>query len=331
MRMKVLLVLSMLLSFSQLFASDSQSEYLDVLTKKTIDDFQKGIELYNKNKPAKAPPIKRAGGRKYKMKANTAEVSFTLVDYLSNQMFINGKLHSLKNFGVKKTSYLDVMISSAYAEDELDGPTTKIILTALGSLNYHLQEIGMMCFAGCQKEMKAQNISKILTTLNDQQTDCEQQKDAQEDSIKKFPSLKMVSYLHSTLNPEFGMVRLFMQRISEQSSRSVNLFMKNKLGMEKNYTSCIGVMTAGTVADDTVDSMSRGMMVLRAGGPSGEALEKAVEEAVNVCTKIDQLKSCLVDLKKNLATINSIKRNNKSPANDRYPAEELPSVKSITR
>lgn len=329
--MKVLLVLSMLLSFSQLLASDSQSEYLDVLTKKTIDDFQKGIELYNKSKPAKAPPIKRAGGRKYKMKANTAEVSFTLVDYLNNQMYINGKLHSIQGFGVKKTSYLNLIIESAYAEEELDGQTTKIILTALGSLNYHLQEIGMMCFAGCQKEMRAKNLSKILTTLNDQQTDCEQQKDAQEESIRRFPSLKMVSYLHSTLNPEFGMVRLFMQRISEQSSKSVNAFMKNKLGLEKNYTSCIGVMTAGTVADSTVDSMSRGMMVLRAGGPAGEAMEKAIEEAVNVCTKIDQLKSCLIDLKKNLATINSIKRNNKSPGSDRYPTEELPNMKNVTR
>lgn len=312
-------------------AADSQSEYLDVLTKKTIEDFQKGIELYNKNKPAKAPPIKRAGGRKYKMKANTAEVSFTLVDYLSNQMFINGKLHNIKNFGVKKTSYLNLFIDSAYAEEELDAQTTKIILTALGSLSFNLEEIGMMCFAGCQKEVRVKNLSKLLTTLNNQQTDCEEQRDAQEDSIKKFPSLKMVSYLHSTLNPEFGMVRLFLQRISEQSTKSVNAFMKDRLAIEKNYTSCIGIMTAGTVADSTVDSMSRGMMVLRAGGPSGEAMEKAVEEAVNVCTKIDQLRSCLIDLKKNLATINTIKRNNKSPGNDRYPAEELPNTKSIAR
>lgn len=317
-------------SFSAGAATES-SRYLDVLTKKTIEDFQKGIELYNSSRASGIPQIKKAGGQRYRFKARSAEVSFSIVNYLSNEMYIDDKIYDISTFGLKKTSWMNLIIQDVHAgAEDVDAETTKVILTALGGLSGKLESVGMMCFSGCQKETRLKNLSKIMTTLDVQKAECEEQKDAQEDSIKKFPTLMMVSFLHSTLSPEFQNVRKFMQKIAEASTKSVNEFMETKLASEKKHQTCIGVMTAGTVADGSDGDFSRGIMALKSRS-GGMALEQAVNEATNVCIKIDQVKSCLLELKKNIAAMNTLRRNSKTTTGERFPAEEMPNLKSIER
>ena len=315
-------------------AADIEKETLDYLTKKTIDDFHKGIENYNTSKDVDVPVIKKVKAQVYQFKAKTNTVHFSIVNYLNDQIYINNRQVTKSTFGIPKTtSWFDRLITPAHAEeDDLDAESTKIILTALGGLSRNLEEVGMICFAGCQKEIRGKNLKKILATLDRENSECAVAAEAQEDTINKFSSYKMVSMLHSTFNPEFQSVKNLFQKVAEANRKSVNAFMENKLAIEKNYQSCVGIMTAGTVADGSYDSMSRGIAVLKAGGVASIAMESAIEQAKSICVKMDSLKSCLLTVKKNLASINNIKRAEKRRTGQEYsPQENLPNIDSIAR
>lgn len=315
------------------FAADAEKESLDFLAKKTVEDFHSGIENYNKTKEASAPSIKKVKAQVYQFKAKNSTVHFSIVNYLNDQIYINNQLVTKSTFGLPKTTWFDYVIAPARAEEgNPDAESTKIILTALGGLNKNLEEVGMICFAGCQKEIREKNMKKILKTLDHENEECAQAASTQEDTINKFPSYKMVSMLHSTFSPEFQSVKNFFKKISESNRKAVNAFMADKLAIEKNYQSCVGIMTSGTVADGAYDSMSRGIAVLKAGGSASFAMENAVEEAKRICVKMDELKSCLLTVKDNLAAINNIKRAEKRRTGQDYsPQESLPDINSIAR
>lgn len=330
---KFLLVFSLLLSSTLVHAIDSKKEAIDFLTQKTIADFQKGIEHYNQKKESTLPPIKRISKQNYSLVVKQTTVRFSLVNYLNDQMFVNDKLVSRSGFGVVKTSYLDSFITKAEAsETDVDGETTKLILTVLGKFTQSLEEVGMMCFGGCQKSTREANMKKIINTLDDQRKSCNEQLYEQEDSIKKYPSFKMVSLLHSIFNPEFQSVRNFYLKLAETNKKEVDEFMSKKLSMTKGYENCMGVMTAGTVADGSQDSLTKGAIALAAGGPVGMAIEAAVDHARDICLKMDELKNCLTNLKKNVGVINTIKRNAKKASGIDYaPEESLPTVKALSK
>lgn len=329
-----LLVISLMIGCTFVQAADTKKESVDLLAHKTIADFHKAIENYNQKKSANAPVIKRTGKLNYNLVVNKTVVRFTLVNFLNDQMYVNDQLVQKSTFGLKKSTYAPALISNAIAADleVLDAATTKMILTALGNFNDNLEEVGMMCFSGCQKNTREENLKKIVNTLDDQSKSCNEQLYTQDDSIKKYPSFRMVSLLHSIFNPEFQSVRNFYLKVAETNKKSVDEFMSKKLAITKNYENCIGVMTAGTVADGNIDTLSKGMLVLKAGSPSGMAIESAVENARNICIKMDELKNCLVNLKKNLGVINSIKRAAKRATGTEYsPEEKLPEIRTISR
>ena len=315
------------------FAADPSKEALDFLAKKTVEDFHNGIDLYNKTKEEKAPAIKKVKAQVYQFSVKKNVIHFSIVNYLNDQIYINNRLVEKSTFGIPKTTWIDLVITPAFAEEgNPDAESTKIILTALAGLTKNLEEVGMVCFAGCQKEIREKNLKKILKTLEAEQEECSQAANAQEDSIGKFPSYKMVSLLHSTFNPEFQSVKNLFKKISETNKKAVTEFMEGKLAIEKNYQSCVGIMTSGTVADGAYDSLSRGIAVLKAKGAASFAIENAVEQAKSVCVKMDELKSCLLTVKKNLAAINTIKRAEKKRTGQDYsPQESLPDINSISR
>jgi hypothetical protein len=332
--MKFIFTLLLLFNMNQLVAADSKKEAIDLLANKTIADFQKAIEVYNQKKDPAAPMISRIGKQNYTFLVNKTTVRFTLVNYLNDQMYVNEQLVKRSTFGIKKTSYISVIMASALASSEvtLDGATTRVMLTALGELSGHLEEIGMLCFSDCQKGTRENNLKKIIGTLSQQHSDCQGQLYAQEDTIKKYPSFKMVSMLHSVFNPEFQSVRNFFLKISEVTKNSEDSFMTEKLGIEKNYPNCMGVMTSGTIADGSLDSLNRGILAIKAQGPAGMAMEKSIEVARNICIKMDELKSCLVELKKNVNAINTIKRNVRKATGIEYsPEEKLPGSGVLSR
>ena len=332
--MNFIFTLLLLLNMNVLVAADSKKDAIDLLAHKTIADFQKAIELYNQKKAQAAPAIARIGKQNYTFLANKTAVRFTLVNYLNDQMYVNDQLVKRSTFGIKKTSFMQGLVADALASDEitLDGATTRVMLTALGELSGHLEEIGMMCFSDCQKSTRDNNLKKIMTTLNQQHSDCQDQLYAQEGTIKKYPSFKMVSMLHSVFSPEFQSVRNFFLKISEVNKKSEDNFMTEKLGIEKNYPNCMGVMTSGTIADGSLDSLNRGILAIKAKGPAGMEMEKSIEDARNICIKMDELKSCLVELKKNVNAINTIKRNVRKETGIEYsPEEKLPEAGVLSR
>lgn len=312
--------------------TDSPKAYYDFLTQKTIEDFHKGIKLYNEKKEPSAPQIKKGKRQIYNLVVNKVHVYFTIVNYLNDQIYVKDRLVQKSIFGLRKTTWFNPFVSTAIAEDEvtLDAETTKVLLTALGSLADNLEEVGMMCFTGCQKEIKKNNTQKILMTLDLQREDCNEQLYAQDETLRKYPSYKMVSLLHSTFNPEFQSVRNFFQKVSEANSKKVKEFMTNKMVVDKKYNSCVGVMSSGTIADKGHDALEKGISVLTSGRVASEAIQEELDKAQGICLKMEELKTCLVTLKRNLNSINSIKRSeNKSGYS--FPLETLPDVKVIER
>ncbi len=330
----IILVLTLISMGNFVYASEAGSEpkdYYNFLTKKTIEDFNSGVELYNSTKDPAAPVIKKGSGNYYNLVVKKNRVRFTILNYLNDQMYVNNKLVQISTFGLKNTTVFNFFISEAVAaEDELDGDSTRIILTALGSLSGKLEEVGMICFAACERTAKKNNKAKIYATLDTQLEDCNQQMDAQSDTLKKYPTYQMVSLLHSTFNPEFTGVKNLFQKVAEANSKKVKEFMETKLMVNKNYKTCVEVITAGTVADGAYNPVDRGINVLRAGGATSVNVEEEIANAQKICGKMEELRMCLVNLKKNLNAINSIKRNiNKEGYN--LPIENLPNINGIER
>lgn len=317
---------------AQAFAGNVEKETLDFLVNRTIENFHEGIERYNQEKEASAPAIKKVKSQLYQFVVKQNKVHFSLVNYLNDQIYVNGRLTQMSTFGPKKTTWIDSLITPAYAEEgELDAESTKVILATLGSLSGKLEEVGMVCFAGCKKEVKEKNLKKIMASLDRENQACSEAVAAQEDSMRRLAAHGMVSMLHSTFSPEFQSVRNFFKKVSESNRKAVDAFMEKKLAIDKDYKSCVGVMTSGTVADGSYDSMSRGVAVFKSGGFGGIAMEAAIEQAKSVCVKIEEFKGCLVAVRKNLTSINNIKRAEKQKTGVDFQEETLPSSNAISR
>lgn len=275
---KFIILISFIFGCAFTQASDTKKEAIDLLAHKTIADFQKAIEIYNQKKDESAPAIKRIGKQNYNLVVKTTTVRFSLVNYLNDQMYVNDQLVEKSTFSFKKNS---------------NATEAKILTNALSSFSANLEEIGLMCFSGCQEKTREANLKKIINTLEQQRNSCNEQLYAREDSVKKHPSFRMVSLLHSAFNPEFQSVRNFYLKVAETNKKSVETFMSKKMKITKGYESCIGAMSAGTIVDKNLESLG------------------ALESARNICVKMDELKNCLVNLKKIVSTANSIKRNSK--------------------
>ncbi|MBC7711970.1 MAG: hypothetical protein H7177_01430 [Rhizobacter sp.] len=331
---RVILFISLFISVQSFAASfnNTPSDYFDYLTKKTIEDFNSGVKRYNEKKKDSEPGIYKGIGQKFNIVIKNNRIQFTVLNYLKDEMYVNGFKVKRSTFGLsKKTTLIDSVISVANADDgDLDAQATQILLTALGGLQTNLEEVGMMCFMSCVSDVKKNNKKKIMDALARQNNDCNDQLYAQNDTIKKYPSYNMVSLLHSTFNPEFASVKALIQKVSEANAKKVKDFMANKMLVTKSYQSCVEVITSGTVADGAFNPLEKGVSVLTAGGAASMRIEEEIEKAKDVCVKMEELRTCLVTLKKNLNTINSIKRSvNKAGYN--VPLETLPEIKNIER
>jgi hypothetical protein len=313
--------------------SNSASDYYDYITQKTIEDFNAGVKNYNEKKSEKEPGIYKGIGQNFNIVIKTNRIRFTVLNYIKDEMYINDKLVKRSTFEInKKITWVNPIFAEAVASEgnELDAESTKILLTALGGLQYNLEEVGMLCFMGCKKDVKNNNRKKIFNALERQHDDCNNQLYAQENTIKRYRSLNMVSLLHSTFDPDFISVRKLIQKVSESNIKKVKEFMADKMLVTKNYQTCVEVITSGTAADGAYSATERGLSVLIAGGTGSMVIEEEIEKAKAICVKMEELRTCLVTLKKNLNSINSFKRevNRKGYY---APEEKLPDIKSIDR
>lgn len=326
--MKIIMTILAIVVSVSAFADDGKEskDYYNYLTQKIIEDFQNGVKLYNEQKDDRLPVIKKGLKQNYVMVIKNSRIRFSIVNYLNDQMYVNDKIVQRSTFGQAKTTWSNPFLNEAVAaEGNIDVESTKVLLTALGSFSGKLEEVGMMCFSGCEKDVKNNNRTKIYNTLNRQLDDCNGQLDAQSDSLKKFPSYQMVSLLHSTFNPEFTGVKNFIQKISETNAKKVKEFMAEKMIVNKIYNTCVEVITSGTIVDSSGFSN-----IVRYGGTTSVEASEVLEKAQKICIKMDELKSCLQTIRKNLNTINTIKRDiNKKGYNS--PLETLPEMKGLAR
>jgi hypothetical protein len=307
------------------------AEPLEFLASETLKSFKSAIDQYNKSTTDNLPKIKKIKAQYYQFLVKKTVVRFSALSVLNNQYFINNRIYSQEDF-IKKQVFFIPLIQEVYAaENEIDGETTKIILATLSQFTKNLEEAGMVCFAGCQKEVRNQNLKKILKVLDTQLNNCQEQAYAQQETIDKFPSYRMVSLLHSTFNPEFQSLLSFFKKMSEQNKKMVEDFMKNKLINDKKSQSCQETMLTGTIADTNMNMLAKGLEAAKSKLITGEAMEQALENAKSVCLRMDELKECLVTVKNNLNSINSIKREQSKIHNMKFDEESLPNLKNLER
>lgn len=334
--MKKVIICFLLCGVFSLPAEDSADHYQEIIIQKLIRDFKTGVKKYNEERKREEPELKKEKAD-YVFLINKNRIHFSLLNYLNDQIFINGERVTKSTWIKKRSSLISGLwrfapIANAIAEEVgPDGESTKMILTALGGLNKNLEEVGMMCFFGCARDVKINNTKKILETLRRERGNCNEQLERQEKSLKNYSYDKMAFFLHSTLDEEFQSLKLFIQKIAETNSKKIKEFMASKLQIEKNYQTCIGVMTAGTIADKTADSLNVGGAVLRTQGIASMKIEEIVEEAKKTCVMVDELKSCLLNFRENFETINSIKREMKRKGEASPSEESLPLTPNLSR
>ena len=334
--MKILFSLIVFIVFQQsalssLTKNETREDVLNFLVSTNVKKFNDGIEEYNKITDLKLPKIKRVKSQMYQFVIKKNEIRFSLTSYLNDEFFINGRKTSISQFGQKEVTYNLFMADAIADEPTLDGESTRIILESLGQLTKKLEEAGLTCFMGCVGKVKESNTRKILNTLNSQLTDCHNQRAQQNEKLEKYPTYQMVQLLHSTFDPQFQSTLKLFETISKTNQKQVKEFMKNHLMIERNHATCIEVMVSGTLADGQLSNGDKGFVAATSSRVSSEAIQSVLEEAKTNCSKMEELKQCLIDVKENVARVNNIKRDQSRKHNMNFPEDKLPSIKALDR
>lgn len=317
---KILIFFSLLCSASLTFANDDEA--LNFLADKIVRDFEKGIDLYNVEKESTLPKIvEKNGAFTFNIKSN--KIHFTIVNYLNEQLYINDKISSFpKETSLPKTSFIDLFIKPAMANDDgdlptLDGESAKMLLQTLSTFSFKLEKVGFTCLSSCKKEIREKNLRGILAELNKRKDDCKEQQYTSHESIARFGRTGIVQSLAFLPAPNFMEVKDFMTRLSKSNQKSVTTFMEENMGIEnKSHKSCMQIMLIGTVAE-----MSGDLTNLRAyASKNSRESNEAISQAKKTCVALESLKSCLVDLHADTVVINNKKREAKDASSiDNFP------------
>lgn len=304
---KFFVLLSLLCSAGFSYATDD--EVLNYMAEKMVKDFHNGIKLYNEEKDSSLPLIEEKDGA-YAFSINKNNVRFTLINYLNDQIFINDKMTSVANIMAPKTSYLDLIIKPAYADDDmptLDGESTKILLHTLSTFGVKLEKVGWTCISdSCKKEVRDRNLEKISFELKKRKDDCKDQQYETSESIQRYKRHPNIIHALSFLPAsEFSNVKAFMLKVTQTNQKAVADFMEDNMGIEnKSHSSCMQIMLSGSIAQ-----ASGGLQNLAAyGGHLSAEKEKIVKSAKDNCVALEELKLCLVNLYADTVVINNHKR-----------------------
>ncbi len=305
----ICLILQSTISYSR------EEEILNLLAEKMVTDFHKGVELYNAEKEAGLPEIKM-GDDTYLFKYKKNSFRFSIVNYLNDQIYINDQLKKIPlNLSAPKTSWLNVFINIAHAEEELDADSTKILLQTLSTFTIKLDKIGFTCItSSCKAEVRNKNMKRILAELEKKKDDCAERQQGTGESLNRFGRTNSLYSLQMTVGSEFNGVKEVMKKVVSANKKEVNNFLEDHLNIEsKPHKTCIQVMVAGTAAE-----MKGGLNNLKKyaeGGPN----QAIIEDAKKTCVAMEELKSCLVTLQADSQAINSHKRQAKQNDVDNFP------------
>ena len=131
--MKILFSLFVFIAFQQsafcsLTKNETREEVLNFLVSTKVKNFNDGIEEYNKITDQKLPKIKRVKSQMYQFVVKKNEIRFSLISYLNDEFFINGRKTSISQFGQKEVTFNLFMADAVADGPTLDGEITRIIL-----------------------------------------------------------------------------------------------------------------------------------------------------------------------------------------------------------
>ncbi len=347
----LLMAFVMCFSFSETLASEQKISNDDI-ARKLIEDFHQTIHLYNANNTDKKLNITRIQERDvYNFFVNNNKVEFSITDYLTDRLRINGKLVSWtsvlnlkeKHNNEKKTSFIKYFSINVHAYDEelldasdinLSAGDTKILVTALSGLTKDLEEIGLTCMFSCKQERRNSNLSKLSNSLNYQLSDCENQKEKQETSAEKARKYKMTDMLYSTYDSEFKNVKSLIETVAKTNNKKANGFFTDFLNHEdKNYNNCPSTIASMTIADNTLRGINDHVALGAAAfGKTSMDIAKVKNDSIRFCIKLQELRNCLADVHGNVSVMNSIRREIKrSTGHDSKPEPQLPSSNVLSK
>lgn len=315
---KFLLTLSLVLT--TFYSHAAENDALDFIADKMVNDFHKGIEAYNSEKET-TPKIERTVGG-YTFTINKNVIRFSIGNYLNKQLYINDELIPFSKIIVSKTSFLDLFLASAFAENvfihTLDAPSAKVLLEVLSTFGEKLEKIGWNCTdESCKKEVRENNLIAISYELFKRKKECKQQLAKASESIARYKYASLISeeegqkYLSFLESPEFKEVKDFMEKVVKTNRPAVTAFMKDYMGMENKYHYyCMEVFLPPELMKAKQEALK------------GPEMEKTVYLAKSTCIALEDLKSCLKEFQAKAETINNMRRETKLPV-----TEEVPDVK----
>lgn len=319
MMVKFLLTLCLILSTNFSFAVENDA--INFMAEKMVKDFRASIELYNTEKKTNLPVIEKTVGG-YTLSINKNIIRFSIGNYLNKQLYINDDLIPFSKIIISKTSFLDLFLASAFAENvfihTLDAPSAKILLEVLSTFGEKLEKIGWNCTdESCKKEVRENNLIVISYELFKRKKECKQQLTKANESISLYKFASLVSeeesqkYLSFLESPEFKEVKDFMEKVVNTNRPAVTAFMKDYMGMENKYQYyCMEVF------------LPPDLMKAKQEAVKGPEIEKTVYLAKSTCIALEDLRSCLKELQAKAETINNMRREKKLPV-----TEEVPDVK----
>ncbi len=303
------------LIFQSTISLANEEEILNFLAEKMVTDFHKGVDLYNAEKETGLPEIIKEN-EMYSFQHKKNSFRFSLVNYLNDQIFINDQLKKLpQSLTATKTSWFNLLINTAHAEDDLDADSTKILLQTLSTFTTKLDKIGFTCItSSCKGDVRNKNMKRILAELESKKSDCaERQYDAGE-SVNRFGRTGSIYSLAMTVGNEYNGVKEVMKKVVAANKKDVNNFLEDHLNVEsKPHKTCLQVMVAGTAAE--MKGGLNNITKYAEGGPN----KAIIEDAKKTCVAMQELKSCLVTLQSDTQAINNHKRQAKQNDVDVFP------------
>lgn len=342
--MKKIIVSLILLAIHVSSFADQKASAAGDIAKKILEDFHQAIYEYNldvKNPDEKI--IKLETDPYYVLSLNKNKLKFNATDYLSNQITVNDKrvrwsdLMDLQIQSQKKTGWLFNKLSiNVYASGDefldasslnLSASDTKILVASIGKLTKNLEEIGLTCVLSCKNKTRKANLQKMLGTINSQLADCENQKEAQEKSLKRAKYFRMSDSLYSIYSTEFKSMKKFIEEVYIMNTKKAGAFFEDFLAYEnKNYSNCPSTIASMTIADNVTrgigDDIARGAGVGIT--MTSVDIQKLRDESIRFCTKLQELKECANGLSENVGQMNSLRREIKRTTGYSSKEEILP-------
>lgn len=281
----------------------SNDAYLKIIAEEYVTGFTAGVEKYNSSKPLGLPVIKRGKGQYY-FNVRTHLVEFSIVEFIQNKIRVDKKMINFPlnpKREIKTVRLFDLLVPMALADDQGDADPTRIIIATLGSLEKNLQETSIYCslkdmaspfgLSTCKRDNARANLDKIKNAIDRKKYNCDNITDAQ----ARDTSSTLYTVTTDT-EGDFRQVRELIVRISESREKNVRTFFKDYLASERNsYGSCFDVVTAGTIIDTKGGDLKVGARNANGMKLSPER-EKMVTDAHDVCNKIEELRTCLVQV-----------------------------------